>query len=237
MMVALSLAAVALAQVRTPPTPGGRPPSSTPATDVELVERLLAARKDYQAALEELRKHYVAVGDAKRARWAEEELRHFHRASKQCFRLELEVPPPTLQAAYNIPEANELYRQAMTYKDKGWGDDHVYNQRRAEILLQRLLTNYPQSDKIGDAAFQLGEIYEGKTNQQYERAAAYFERCFQWKSGLANEARIRAARIYDKHLTERGKAQELYRDVTTHDTEPKRIQEAQKRLAELTGGK
>ena len=236
-LAALALAAVALAQVRTPPTPGGRPPGSTPASDVELVERLLAARKEYQTALEDLRKHYVAVGDAKRARWAEEELRQFHHTSKQCFRLELEVPPPTLQAAYNIPEANELYRQAMIYKDKGWGDDHIYNQRRVEILLQRLLTNYPQSDKIGDAAFQLGEIYEGKTNHQYERAAAYFERCFQWKSGLGNEARLRAARIYDKQLTERGKAQELYRDITTHDTDPKRIQEAQKRLAELTGGK
>jgi hypothetical protein len=38
-------------------------------------------------------------------------------------------------------------------------------------------------------------------------------------------------------LHERGKAQELYKDVTTHDTDQKRIQEAQKRLAELTSGK
>jgi TolA-binding protein len=233
----LGLTAVVLAQTRTPPAPIGKPPGSTPASDVEMVERLLASRKEYQASLETLRKHYVAVGDAKRAHWAEEELRHFHHTSKHAFRLDLEVPPPTLQAAYNIPEANELYRRAMTYKDKGWGDEYVYNQRRAEILLQQLLTNYPQSDKIGDAAFQLGDIYEGKTNQHYERAAAYFERCYQWKSGLGNEARLRAARIYDKQLSERGKAQELYTDVTTHDTDQKRIQEAQKRLAELTGKK
>src|SRR5438128_1706123 len=194
-LIALGVTAAVLAQNRTTPTPGGKPPGSVPTSDVELVERLLAARKEYQTALEELRKHYVAVGDAKRARWSEEELRHYHRASKHAFRLDLEVPPPTLQAAYNIPEANELYRQAMLYKDKGWGEDHIYNQRRAEILLQRLLTNYPQSDKIGDAAFQLGEIYEGKTNQHYERAAAYFERGFQWKSGLGNEAGIRAERL------------------------------------------
>jgi hypothetical protein len=233
----LGLTALVLGQARTPPAPGGKPPGTVPATDVELVERLLAARKEYQASLEELRKHYIAVGDAKRARWAEEELRQYHRMIRQSFRLDLEVPPPTLQAAYNIPEANELYRQAVGYKDKGWGDDFLYNHRRAEILLQRLLTNYPQSDKIGDAAFQLGDIYEGKANNQYERAAIYFERCFQWNSGLGHEARLRAARIYDKQLKERGKAQELYKDVTTHDTDQKRIQEAQKRLTELTNGK
>ena len=41
-----------------------------------------------------------------RARWAEEELRQFHRMSKQAYRLELDVPPPTLEAKQNIPEAN-----------------------------------------------------------------------------------------------------------------------------------
>ncbi len=224
-------------QTRTPSPGDAKPPASTPASDVELVERVLAARKEYQTALEELRKYYIAVGDVERAKWSEEELRQYHRIAKHAYRLELDVPPPTLRAAYNIPEANELYRRAMTYKDKGWGTDYLDNQRRTEILLQKLLTNFPQSDKIGDAAFQLGDIYEGRTYHHYRRAALYFERSFQWGSGMAYEARLRAARIYDKQLSERGKAQELYREVITHDTDQKRIQEAQKRLAELTGGK
>jgi TolA-binding protein len=232
----VGLTSLVLAQTKSAPG-GAKPPGSVAASDVELVERLLAARKEYQVALQELRKHYVAVGDVEHARWAEEELRQFHRISKQAYRLDLDVPPPTLQAAYNIPEANELYRQAITYKDKGWGTDYIDNQRRAEILLQQLLTNYPQSDKIGDAAFQLGDIYESRNYHQYRRAAQYFERSFQWNSGMVHEARLRAARIYDKNLAERGRAQELYRDVTTHDTDQKRIQEAQKRLAELTNGK
>src|SRR5205085_11324559 len=102
------------------PAPAGRPAA---ASDVEKVERLLAARREYQAALEQLRTHYSAAGDVERTRWAEEELVQFHRIAKQAFRLELDVPPPTLQAAYNIPEANELYRRALLYKDKGWGAD------------------------------------------------------------------------------------------------------------------
>jgi len=238
-LAALGLTAVVIAQVRTQPTPGAKPPGTVPPTDVELVERLLAARKEYQASLEELRKHYVAVGDAKHARWAEDELRQYHRMNKHAYRLDLEVPPPTLQAAYNIPEANELYRRAMVYKDKGfsWGSDYIDNQRRAEILLQQILTSYPQSDKIGDTAYQLGDIFESKAYRQYRRAAEYFERCFQWNPNTHQDARLRAARLYDKQLNERGKAIELYKDVTVHETDPKRLQEAQKRLADLTGKK
>lgn len=227
-----------LAQAPKPANPP-LPPRATSAvpSDIELVERLLAARRDYQLTLEQLRAHYVKVGDVERTRWAEEELRQYHRIPKQAYRLELDVPPPTLQAAQNVPEANELFRRAMVYKDKGWGTDYIDNQHRAELLLQQLLTSYPQSDKIGDAAFQLGDLYEGKVFKQYRRAAQYYERCFQWNPNTHNEARIRAARLYDRQLMERARAIELYREVTTHETDQKRIGEAQKRLTELSGGK
>src|SRR6476660_3428913 len=42
--------------------------------DLPLVERLIAARREYQATLRTIRKHYVDTGDIQRARWAEEEL-------------------------------------------------------------------------------------------------------------------------------------------------------------------
>ena len=232
-LVAMAFAAVAFAQTSKQPAKG----PIGPATDVELVERVLAARRDYQVSLEQLRTHYLSVGDLERARWAEDELKLYHRIPKQAYRLELDVPPPTLQATLNIPEANELYRRALAYKDKGWGTDLLDNQIRAEILLQQLLTSYPQSEKIDDAAYMLGEIYESKSYKQYRRAAMYYERCFQWNNNTQFEARLRAARLYDKQLQERPRAIELYREVTTHETDPKRMQEAQKRLLELSGGK
>jgi TolA-binding protein len=214
-----------------------RPPG-TPPSDIERVEKVLAARRDYQVSLEALRTHYLSVGDVERAKWAEDELRQFHRMSKQAYRLELDVPPPTLHAAYNIPEANELYMRAMAFKDKGWtGNDYIDNQRRAEILFQQILTNYPQSDKIDDSAYQLGEMYEGRAYRQYRRAALYYERCVQWNPNTQFDARLRAARLYDKYLQEKTRAIELYREVTTHETDPKRIAEAQKRLTELSGAK
>src|SRR5262245_25371440 len=98
------------------PSPGTQQTQQAPgkaAPDIQKVERLIAARRDYQMALEGLRKHYIAAGDIERAKWAEEELIQFHRIHKHCFVLDLDVPPPQLKATLNIKEANELFRQAM----------------------------------------------------------------------------------------------------------------------------
>src|SRR5262249_50019031 len=145
--------------------------------DLEQVEKLLVARKEYQKILEQLRVTYLKAGDLERAKWAEDELRQYHRIPHYAFRLELDVPPPNLNGNTNVPEANKLFTLAMTYKDKGWGTDYVDNQRRAEILFQKLLSEYPQSNKIDDTAYMLGDIYESKSYKQFRRSAAYFERC------------------------------------------------------------
>jgi TolA-binding protein len=205
--------------------------------DIELVEKLLVARRDYQRTLELLRSHYLQTNDLEHAKWAEDELREYHRMTHQAYRLDLDVPPPTLQASTPVPEANKLLISALTYKDKGYGMDYIDNQRRAELLLQQLLTHYPTSDKIGEAAYLLGDLYEGRAYKQYRRAALYFERCFQWNPTTTRDARLRAARIYDRHLPERGKAIELYKAVKDNDTDQARHQEADKRLKELSGSK
>ncbi|WP_173019818.1 tetratricopeptide repeat protein, partial [Streptomyces alkaliphilus] len=93
---------------------------------------------------------------------------------------------------------------------------------------------YPQSDKIDDTAYQLGEIYESRVFKQYRRAAQYYERVFQWNGNTQYDARLRAARLYDKTLQERGRAIQLYREVISHEADPKRIEEAKKRLGDLS---
>jgi hypothetical protein len=212
-----------------------KPPQGT--GDIELVEKLLAARYQYQRALEKLRLYYASAGDVERERWAVDELKQYHRIGKQAYRLDLDVPPPTLQPAQNIPGANKIYQRAMMFKDHGWGTDYIDNQRRAELLFQQILSQYPQCNKIGAVAYQLGDLYESKAYKQYRRAAQYFERCFQWNPHTEKDARLRAARLYDRYVMDRGKAIELYRSVTQHETDPKRIAEAEKRLAELSGSR
>lgn len=220
-----------------PPEPeagtGSVPPA---ANDVELVERTIAARREYENSLRALHGHYFKAGDKLRMQWAEQELIAFHLMFKPSYNLDVkDVPPPTLQADVNIREANELYRAAMEYKGKGSGNDFTLNQRRAEILFREILEKHPNSDKIGEVAYQLGDLYEGKAYRQYDRAAKYFERSAQWVKGSRTDARLRAATLYDKQLNERQKAIEMYREVLNHDVDAERIKVSEQRLGVLTG--
>ena len=223
-----SVVGLAADPVKVAPKPNG-------AGDSEAVERVLAARKEYQASLVALYQTYEKTGDRGRMKWAEDELKAFHTMMKPSYRLDInDVPPATLEAKTNIKEANLLYVEAMKYKDKGSGSDYTLNQRRAEILLQEILQKYPTSDKIADVGYQLGDLYESRAFKQYDRAAAYFERSYQWRKGTRTDAIMRSAYIYDRLLNERTKAIELYREEIANDTEPARLKEAEKRLAELT---
>lgn len=218
--------------VADPPAAAGKP------SEVELIERAIAARKEYENSLRALYEHYHRAADKQRSQWVEQELMGYHLLFKPSYSLDVkDVPPASLEAKTNIREANELYRSAMEYKGKGFGNDYVLNQRRAEVLLREILERYPNSDKIADVAYQLGDIYESRPLRQYDRAAKYFERSFQWKKGSSTDARLRAAQIYDKHLNDRAKAIELYRDEIAHDTDADRIKQAEKRLTELVGPK
>ncbi len=226
---------LAVARAQTPPAGGGSDKKAVSAAEIELIERLIIARREYQKMLEQVRLHYLqpAGANPEKARWAEEELRQFHRIPKHAFIFKLHVPPETLQASVNIPEANQLFIRAMEFKGKGSGVEFVDNQRRAELLLEQLIAQYPQSNKIGDAAYQLGDIYENKPYKQYRRAAAYFERAFQWNPNTNLDARMRAARLYDRQMLDRGKAIELYQEINTHETDARQRDEASKRLQAL----
>jgi len=212
----------------------GKPGNLGALKEVPLVERIMAARKEYQLSLETLRKHYISVGDLQKARWAEDELLQFHRMSKQAYVLSLVVPPPTLKGQQNDPVANELFRNAKKYKDKGMGTEFIDNQRRAEILLQKVLTEHSHSNIISDTAYQLGDLYEGRAYQQYALAAAFFERGYQWNPRTQHDARLRAARLYERQLNDRGKAMTIYKEITTHETDDRRIEESKRRIQEMS---
>jgi TolA-binding protein len=212
------------------------PPKAAPkGDDAQLVERVNASRKEYQNSLIALYDHYSKTADKERAKWVEEELKAYHLANKPSYRLDMaDIPPATLEAKVNRPDANNLFRIAKDYRKQGTGTEYTLNQRRAEIVLLEVLAKYPDSDKIADVAYELGDLYEGKAYKQYNRAAVYYERATQWRKGTFTDARLRAARIYDKQLNERTKAIDLYREVMQNDGDRDRMKEAEKRLAELT---
>jgi hypothetical protein len=219
-----------------PPTPASGPANAGgAAVETDLVKKTNAARKEYQQSLVALYKHYEKAGDNERLKWAEDELKQFHLMNKPSYRLDIDdVPGADLVAKENIKEANEIFVEAMKYKDHGSGNEFVLNQKRAELLFKEILTKHNASDKIADVAYQLGELYEGKAFKQFDRAALYYERAFQWRKGTRTDARLRAATLYDRVLNERSKAIELYREQIANDTDAERIKLAEKRLSELT---
>jgi len=123
-----------------------------------------------------------------------------------------------------VPAGDDLQRQ-------GLGNDYLDNQRRAELLFQQLLSTYPQSDKIGDAAYQLGDIYESRAYRQYRRAASTSSAPSSGTHDPAGRPAPRGAPVRPVcHRPQQGRT--LYQEVKTHDT-PRRIQEADRRLTEL----
>jgi len=222
--VTLGLAVAATGQPR---------PGLNAAAEIASVKRVIAARREYQHALEQLRNFYDASGDAENLRWAEDELKQFHRVTKPAYVIDLDIGGPGLRPEQNVPAANDLYRRAMQFKDKGFGTELTDNRIRAELLLQQILGQYPTSNKCPDAAYQLGDIFESKKPPQHRRAVVYFERCVQWNPATSFDARLRIARIYDRHLNDKARAADWYRAVLAYETEERRRQEAERRLGEL----
>ena len=83
-------------------------------------------------------------------------------------------------------------------------------------------------------AYQLGDLYESRGFKQYERAAAYFDRCYEWNPKTQHDARLRAARLYERQLNNRGKAATIYKLIINHETDERRMEEAKRRLQELS---
>ena len=80
------------------------PPKAAPAkgggTDAELVEKVIAARRDYQQSLIALYDQYAKSGDRERAKWVEDELKAYHLAWKPSYRLDiLDVPADCIPMA------------------------------------------------------------------------------------------------------------------------------------------
>src|SRR5262249_61883000 len=108
-----------------------------------------------------------------------------------------------------------------------------HNTPSPELLSQKTPPRPPRRDKTPAPPSPLGHFTGRKVPRQSRRAAAYFERCFQWNPKTNLDARLRAARLYERSVKDRARAVEIYRDITNFETDEKRIEEARRRLQEL----
>jgi len=103
----------------------------------------------------------------------------------------------------------------------------------AKDKFDALITNYPESDKIDDAAYRAGRIYDHFGD--YRIAALYYQRTFQWNEKTRYPARSRAAYVMDKRLNEKEKALTFYQLAYKYEKHfPNNVEYARTRILELT---
>ena len=196
----------------------------------ELVKKVHQTRDAYQAALERLRAYYVHVSNSENLHWSEQELTDYHQTPKHPYILDLDLPSKNLKPDKSIPKANRMFRQALDWLQRPSLVDRDDNYKRAELLFRRLLRDYPTSDKLDETCYYLGEIYSSKYFQHYRRAAAFYEQVILYEPNTNLDARLQAARVYERHISNHRRAIELYQEVLRHEVDPEQTREARRRL-------
>jgi len=205
--------------------------------EVDLVERVLANRQAYHASLEELRGYYRDKGYPTKESWAGFELESARKIKQFRYVLDAEIPSSALRPERSIPEADQMFEQAQALLRKGQG--LLYRQKlviEAAQKFQEMIERYPDSDKIDDAAFFLGEIHKEYLKDQEALAVAWYERVWQWNPQTPHPARFQAALVYDFRLNDRDRALELYRQVLAQEAGLSRMNRryAMHRVEEIT---
>ena len=83
--------------------------------------------------------------------------------------------------------------------------------RMALDKYNQLISKFPTSDKIDDAAFRAAGIYEHF--KDYSIAVQYYQRTYQWDPQTIYPAKYKAAFILDQRLHRRAEALQLYQDA------------------------
>lgn len=198
----------------------------------ELVKKVYEAREDYQASLERLRSYYSQINHDENRYWVERELTDYHLALKSPYILDMDLPSASLKAAKNDAKANRMFREALEWLNRS-SIDKEENTKRAEILLQRIIHDHKDSDKIDEACYYLGDIYASRYFQMYRRAVAYYERVFTYEPDTNLDARLRAATIYERNLGNSQRAVALYQEILAREIDPDQTREARRRLDTL----
>jgi len=209
------------------------------AGEVDIVEQVAVNRQAYRQGIELLVEYYTKSGNNMKLTWAKKELRALNTMPQYNYIIEAYVAGPALKASKSIPEADYLFRDAVEFEKRAGPLHFIRNENQLRLALDKynqLIKKHPSSDKIDDAAYKAGGIYEHF--KDYKIAILYYQRVCQWDPETIYPARFRQAFILDKRLHRRGEAVEAYRralKAIKREDEHKSWKEfAEKRIRQLT---
>jgi len=204
--------------------------------EVGLVEEVARTRKAYARSLEALKDFYRSRASQTKIEWIDSELQAFDKVPKIQYLGAAELAGPNLRPTRHIAAADQLYKEGMNYKDYPAFPPGKKDYLKVALeKFQTIIEKYPQSDKIAEAAFRMGEIYGGWYFQDWARAVHSYERCWQWDPGTPLPAYFNAAKIYDDKLKNRDRAVELYNRVIAKSPDEELKKQAADRIRALTG--
>jgi tetratricopeptide (TPR) repeat protein len=203
------------------------------AAEVDLVEQMITYRSMYQVALAELLDYYTTRGDAEKLRWASRETESL---VQYRYLMPAEAIQTELAATDSIEEADVLFEESRRLYWEAKRLVVIADEDKFRMALKgfnKVITDYPTSDKVDDAAYRAGQVYEHFND--YQIAAVYFQRAFQWDDNTPYPARFKAAYILDKHLHMRKEALAIYRLAVQREARYEGNTEyAQKRILQMT---
>ncbi len=195
----------------------------------QLIHAVTVSRKNYRKSLEEIREYYQNTGNQLRLQKARRELDALDKVPQPLYTDEGLESVRTGVTLRDIEEANILFKDAMMYKKSIKKENRVTAIKRLEKLIQ----DYPDSDKVGDAAFEIAEIYESGFFGDYESAARYYIKSYQLNPHIEQPALLKAAKIYERKLSDVNKAKAIYKQAALYGHDEKTRKKAQNRLSEL----
>jgi tetratricopeptide (TPR) repeat protein len=210
-------------------------------SEVDMVEQVLANRAVYKRSLDALRDFYERRGSFNKMQWAETELKELGHVKPFRYIMSAEVPAEDLRPARSIAEADRMYDEGVMLMRRGGHNLPVVYRKdymhEAMQVFTEMITRYPDSDKIDDAAFECGEILKEYYVNQDRLALQWYQRAREWDPHTPHPVLFQSAVVCDFRLHDRARALELYQRVLQEETSNRsNTAFASKRIYELTNG-
>ena len=206
------------------------------ASEADIIEQVAINRQAYQRYIAVLMAHYESTGNNMKLGWAKDELKGLKQVPQYNYIIEAIIAGPNLKAGRSIAEAELVYMEALRLERQAKKYVVLTNEEMLRLALDKynqLIKKYPTSDKIDDAAFKAGGIYE--YFKDYTIALLYYQRAYQWDPETIHPAEFRAAFILDQYLHRRAEALALYQQAVKRGIQHEEWREyAERRISELT---
>ena len=198
----------------------------------QITNAIISTRENYKNALEELIQYYLDVGNQLRLKKARNELKALNKVPQFGY-LMASGDTININPSKNIEEANILFQDGKSYKSSL----NIINKKSkllsAEARFKKIINDYPESDKVDDAAYELADIYDSYYFKDYESAAFYYVKCYNLNENTDKPARFKAAWVYDKHLKDFKEAVKNYNEVLRNSKDEAHRSTAKTKLDQL----